>query len=298
MGNKTKIEWADSTWSPWRGCRRVSPGCDNCYITSTAPFRVTGQKHGAKRVRASEALLNAPLGWNKKPWVCDLCGSATEGIGESGNCLECGQASDVHRRRVFSLSLGDWLDEEVPIQWLADMLDTIERCPTLDFLLLTKRPENWRLRISRVAHDFNRDYDLADEWYDGKPPPNIWLGVSVENQKEDHRIEELLKIPAKVHFLSCEPLLESVNLIPWLDVDARTGCADDGPFNTIDWCIVGGESGPNARPMNPDWARSLRDQCQAAGVAFFMKQMGGTRKPFPEIPDEIMIRQFPEVQHA
>ena len=137
---------------------------------------------------------------------------------------------------------------------------------------------------------------MFGSWRKGFPPANVWIGTSVEDQtRADERIPALHKIPAVVRFLSCEPLLGPVELHP-----AMVRCQHTvGPEkyywlnNGIHWVIVGGESGPNARPMHSDWARSLHDQCQAAQVAFFMKQLGGNRKPFPEIPEDLMVREFP-----
>lgn len=219
---------------------------------------------GSPRLRHSEATFNAPLAWNKKPWVCDECGGFFSEKKDHQRDFR-GNPIAFHRRRVFSLSLGDWLDDEVPIEWLADMQDVIHRCPNMDFLLLTKRPENWKKRMEEVrlycvsrpnVYIFNK----IDEWLKGIPPLNIWIGTSVENQKAaDERIPELLKIPAKVRFLSCEPLLGDVFL---------------KLTKEIHWVIAGGESGYGSRPMHPYWIRSLRNQCKAMGVPFLFKQHG------------------------
>lgn len=197
MGDQSKIAWTDATWNPWIGCQR-----------------------------SSEATLNAPLRWNKKPWVCDECGTAIS-VGQyaSGSALVHNCGVDFHRRRVFSLSLGDWLDQEVPIEWLADMLDVIRRCPNLDFLLLTKRPENWRARLNSVAlwNDLESEVndaryfevrEFARKWIeDGTEPENCWIGTTVEDQPSaDQRIPHLLKIPATIRFFSVAPMLEAVDL--------------------------------------------------------------------------------------
>ncbi len=150
------------------------------------------------------------------------------------------------RHRVFCGSLCDVMDSEAPIGARSWLLALIEATPHLDWLLLTKRPELWA--YSRL-------------------PPNVWVGVTVENQEQaDKRIPLLMRIPARVKFLSMEPLLGFVDLHRWLGTAYQ-----DHRFH---WCIVGGESGPKARPMHPDWARSLHDQCAAAGVAFLFKQWG------------------------
>jgi protein gp37 len=292
MSATTNIAWCDSTWNPWHGCTKVSAGCANCYAETMSrrnPAVLGVWGPGKPRVRAVPASFNAPLKWNKKPWVCARCGQtfrANESHDPCGHWTEC----ENHRRRVFSLSLGDWLDTEVPIEWLADMLDVIRRCPDLDFLLLTKRPESWHSRLSAIndllqdQHHGDDRFDLrcwVNEWlYEqninvtgpANDYANIWLGVTVENQEQAHkRIPELLKIPAKVRFLSVEPLLEPVDLIHWLsDFDSDNGIHSTKP----DWCIVGGESGPKARPCAVEWIRSIVQQCVTHNVPCFVKQLG------------------------
>jgi protein gp37 len=165
------------------------------------------------------------------------------------------------RHRVFCASLADWLDDEVPIEWLTDLLTLIAATPNLDWLLLTKRPENWYRRISLA------EGEMAESWIDcrGSIPQNVWIGTSAEDQTRwDERMPELLRIPAVVRFVSAEPLLSAIHM---------------GGVRP-DWLIVGGESGPGARPMDPLWVESLCDQCQepALPVAFLFKQWGGVDK--------------------
>jgi protein gp37 len=193
-------------------------------------------------------------------------------------------AKNGTRPRVFCASLSDWLDDEVPIEWLADLLDLIRKTPNLDWLLLTKRPENFHLRLTEIVKEMGTHMTLEESFLrtfilmmrDGRVgitytapecgQENYWIGTSVENQDvADKRIPELLQIPARVRFLSCEPLLGNLNLDRWFR---------EFVMPPIDWCICGGESGPKARPMHPDWARSLRDQCKDAGVPFLFKQWG------------------------
>lgn len=271
MADKTSIEWCDHTFNSWTGCTKVSPGCDNCYAESWA--RRSGLvKWGAgeERRRTSENYWRQPIKWNKR--------AARDGV----------------RRRVFCASLADVFDNQAPEEWRMDLYALIGMTPHLDWLLLTKRPQN----IAKFMPPTQ-----------GAPFfPNVWLGTTVENQEEaDRRIPHLLAAPAAVRFLSCEPLLGPVQLHPsWLPCpkcrgrgwyleqfsdNHRTACAEcirlsraagvtiergqqatSGP--RIDWVIAGGESGPNARPMHPDWARGLRDQCVAASVPFFFKQWG------------------------
>lgn len=302
----TKIEWADHTINFWWGCTKVSAGCANCYAEGLDK-RWHGGEHwgkGAPRRPRLEAARKEALALNRK--------AEREG----------------RQYRIFANSMNDWLDPEVPIQWLAEMLETIRITPNLTWMLLTKRPELWLHRMKELIKtcEFS-DNGWLKNWIRHTPPSNVWIGASVENQAAaDERIPHLLKIPSKVRFLSCEPLLGAVSL-PYVDFPKaweiaksvpdgrhhekcsyrtqRGGLLCDcdilygvNPLEGIHWVIAGGESGPDARPMHPDWARSLRDQCQAAGVPFFMKQMGGTKKPFMEIPNDLMIREFPEVDHG
>lgn len=315
MSEKSKIEWTDDTHNFWRGCVKVSPGCKNCYAEVSTPVRVARSEGrelwgGTLRDRAKD--FDAPLRWNEKPWVCDGCGKAhgsgaLAAYGEKQICDGCGwREATFHRRRVFSLSLGDWLDDAVPIEWLADMLDVIRRCPNLDFLLLTKRPENWKPRMEAVVYwcldklsDINTDvriraqdiHRFVEDWIDGTQiippgiPQNVWIGCTVENQEwADKRIPELLKIPAVCRFISYEPALGAMD---FTNVNFHNGELGHAVYNAldgspvagiigpkIDWIIVGGESGPRARPFNVEWARSTVAQCKAAGVACFVKQMG------------------------
>lgn len=277
MGANTKIEWAHHTFNPWIGCEKVSEGCRNCYA-QTWDARWHKGIHwgpGAPRKRTSAAKWREPIRWNLR--VC-----ATPG---------------APRERVFCASLADWLDPAVPPEMLADLLRLIARTPCLDWLLLTKRPANWRAAITRACEH----YADAAGWLDRfcmeasgvrssryPFPPNVWVGTTVENQAAaDERIAELYEIPARRHFLSCEPLLEPLDLSYWLT---------EPIFPVVDWVICGGESGPHARPMHADWARQLRDQCHDAGngarVAFFMKQMGGAKSA--KIPKDLMIREVPQ----
>lgn len=211
------------------------------------------------------------------------------------------------RRRVFVASLADWLDPEVPAEWLADLLKLVMECKHLDFLLLTKRPELFRDRIEAAfcsigpAFDQYTPIEEREDWersdsgklhlwlvkwkYGVSIPDNVWVGTSVEDQtRADERIPALIKIPANVRFLSCEPLLEPVHIEPYLLTSAAKMAHNSqfvgNPSNTdkVHWVIAGGESGPEARAVDPDWIRSLRDQCDEWGTAFFFKQWGGLNK--------------------
>ena len=307
MGADTKIEWCDHTFNPWYGCTKVSPGCEHCYAEGWAkrsglvrwgPF--------ANRRRSREENWRKVIRWNADAALCRIIGGEIW-LGKPGADRVIaypfdGVKSDITRQgqfpldgwesatrwrpRVFCASLADWLDDAVPIEWLRDLLNLIRLTPNLDWLLLSKRPQNWKRRINeafiyKYLHGTGPSDPvfltslMADEWQDGNPPANVWIGTTVEDQKRaDERIPLLLSIPARVRFLSCEPLLESVDL-GLIGTCPREWCKGYSPVGShIHWVIAGGESGPKSRPMHPDWARSLRDQCQASGVPFLFKQWG------------------------
>lgn len=235
MGKTTGIEWAHSTFNPWVGCTKVSPACDHCYAESWA--KGSGQAHlwQGERRRTSPSNWRGPVKWNRE--------AERDGV----------------RRRVFCASLADVFDNQVPEEWRADLFGLISVTPALDWLLLTKRPQNIAKMLPPLW--LHTDGTLAF--------PNVWLGTTAENQAEaNRRIPHLLAVPARVRFLSCEPLLGPIRF------------ADVPGFNRIGlslhgwWVIAGGESGAGARPTHPNWARSLRDQCKAGGVPFFFKQWG------------------------
>lgn len=275
MGDTTKIEWADKTFNPWSGCTKVSPGCASCYaekLSSRFPH-LGNWGPGAPRKRTSEANWDKPRTWNRVAYYSQARADAAFSHGVEG---------PIHLRpRVFCASLSDWLDPEVPAEWLADLLALIAQTPELDWLLLTKRPQLWRERLTNALtwadphEEKAEEWSWLDEWLCGDPPTNVWIGTSVEDQQRaDERIPRLLEIPARVRFLSCEPLLGLVDLgleDPIRYVQAG-GLPPPDPI--VHWVIAGGESGPGARPMHPDWARGLRDQCVEAGVPFFFKQWG------------------------
>lgn len=289
MSDGTKIEWCDYSFNPWLGCTKVSPGCLNCYAEGWSKRSgLVEWGSGQPRRRTSEPNWKKPRKWNQQAHLAYEQGS-------------------LHRPRVFCASLADWLDDEVPNQWRADLLRLIHETPYLDWLLLTKRPQYFDRLVTAAFMEAASGSITADnmmcDWVGNrgdrlsKPirpqaPHNVWVGTTVEDQaRADERIPALLQIPARIRFLSCEPLLEHVDL-----TTVRHGSDHDFPmieFGDIHWVIAGGESGHRCRPFDPDWARSLRDQCASVGCAYFMKQMGGHRKPFAPIPDDLMIREFP-----
>ncbi|AJG19020.1 phage Gp37/Gp68 family protein [Cupriavidus basilensis] len=246
MSETTKIEWTDATFNPWIGCTKVSPACDHCYAEVSTPARALGVTWGAKedRHRTSAANWKLPHRWNAQH--------------------DAFFATHGRRRRVFCASLADVFDNAVSAQWRFDLLRLIVETPNLDWLLLTKRIGN----AAEMLEQAMRALTVGREGWRDNYLPNVWLGATICNQEEaDRDIPKLLAVPASVRFLSMEPLLGPVDLRMWMRAAWR------GPL-PIGWVIVGGESGAGARPMHPDWARSLRDQCAAAGVAFLFKQWG------------------------
>lgn len=247
MGGATKIEWADRTYNPWIGCTKVSPACEHCYAERLSRRR--GIKWGPGQPRSRTKTAKDLRRWNRS----------------AGKLIGAGWPRGRVTSRVFVASLADWLDAEVPVSWLVDLLALIAECEYLDFLLLSKRPALWRGRVKQALDVTGpHEQEWLDRWLCGTPPANVWIGATVEDRRRAaERIPELLEIPAQVRFLSSEPLLERLDLERWLS----------GP-PWIDWVITGGESGPGARPTKAEWLRVLRDQCQAARVPFFFKGWG------------------------
>lgn len=259
MSDRSKIEWTDATFNPWIGCTKVSPGCDHCYAEALdRRFAVSSHAMhwgaGKARRRTSESNWRQPRRWNAAHHAFF--------------------AAHGRRRRVFCASLADVFDNEVPPEWRVDLFRLIEATPNLDWLLLTKRIGNaaQMMFLARGGH-----LPLL---------PNLWIGATVVNQEEaDRDVPKLLDTRAAVRFVSIEPLLGDIRLGSFLQRAPSAAFADgrvtrDMPAWTrigataIDWVICGGESGRHARPMHPDWARSLRDECSAAGVPFLFKQWG------------------------
>lgn len=268
MAQNSGIEWTDATWNPLAGCTEISPGCRNCYAAVMAHrLEAMGQEKykGTTRKAASGKVV-----WTGKV-----------------NLDPKALAEPLKRRkptRYFVNSMSDLFHESVPDGFIDRVFRTMIDCQHHTFQVLTKRPD----RMAKYCGDrwgtfYGKEYAL---------PRNVWLGVSVDDQQRaDERIPLLLQTPAAVRFLSCEPLLGSVDLSKWIMpptegqafFDALGGVCGGiigKPVgrveyrNSLHWVIVGGESGPGARPMHPNWATSIRDQCQAARVPFFFKQWG------------------------
>ena len=260
MAETTNIEWCHHTFNPWRGCTKISPGCANCYAEALSvrnPSVLGEWGPSGKRVIAAESYWKQPLVWNRK----------AQKAGE--------------RRRVFCASLADLFEDRQELdEPLARVLKLIHLTPHLDWLLLTKRPELIGRRLEQVrklasstSQDISDGAELADQWIKGVAMPNAWLGASVEDRQRAHeRVSWLLQVPAAVHFLSLEPLLEEIGLARWIALN-RQGLAMEGHF-PLSWVIVGGESGRHARPCRVEWIRSIVEQCQVANVRVFVKQLG------------------------
>jgi protein gp37 len=309
VSDQTSIAWCHATFNPWEGCSRVSEGCKNCYAEARAKRVGTVQwgPSGTRRV-ASESYWKQPLKWDRE----------AKAAGE--------------RRRVFCASLADVFEDRPElVEPRARLFGIIDVTPNLNWLLLTKRPRNvrplaYRAWCKPVSGHVSQNEGDGRKW---KFPSNVWLGVSVENQlAADERIPVLMKIPAAVRFLSCEPLLGPVDVSLWLPAPChycavlvegfkKADCpychgggrmlAYDGAGRQtrgIDWLIAGGESGPNARPCHLSWVRSLVGQCRDAVVPCFTKQLGVAplgmsrlrdRKggDMEEWPEDLKVREFP-----
>lgn len=269
MGENSKIEWTDHTFNPWFGCTKISPACQHCYAESWAK-RSGLVKWGdsAPRRKSSTTKWREPLKWNREAAV-------------SGQ-----------RKKVFCASLADVFEDRPElVDWRKELFELIAKTPDLDWLLLTKRPEN----IERLC----RPIAITKDWYF---PSNVWLGTTVENDDYQRRVIDLFanRRRASVLFLSCEPLLGPVDLSS-ITCTCPTKCLNDGSTfsctlqGTIDWVIAGGESGGGYRPLNVDYARQLRDQCLSAGVPFFFKQHGGAMsKSGGCLLDGVEYKQFPK----
>lgn len=301
---KTKIEWASDVWNPVTGCSKVSQGCKHCYAERMFPRAYskdqwpngdgTFRRRFFTDVECHPHRLDQPLRWRRP-------------------------------RRIFVNSMSDLFHPDVPFKFIDHVFAVMALAQQHTFQVLTKRPArmldyltaddlvdriiNAACRIDgQTGAWLNADHYIAGDSV--MPIPNAWLGVSVEDQATaDERIPLLLQTPAAVRWISAEPLLGRVDLCGHLGMwwnqtmqcFEATGAKINQPINgqgRIDWVVVGGESGPKARPMHPDWARLLRDQCVAAGVPFFMKQLSGENgravKDITMFPADLMVREYPQ----
>ena len=276
MSSTTGIEWTDTTWNPIRGCSLVSEGCRNCYAERMAhrfsgpgqPYEgltqmVNGHPAWTGKVELVEKNLLAPLRW--------------EPIRTQTEAQEMAGIYGTRPRRIFVNSMSDLFHPNVPDAWIAKIVAVMIRANWHIYQVLTKRPERaqcllssedfWRL----VNAEIHATLGVIVHW--SKLPDHVHLGVSVEDQATaNERIPLLLQTPAAVRFIAAEPLLGAIDLRLEAGVVSRVDALNR--YNGLDWVICGGESGAGARPMHPDWARGLRDQCVTAGVPFFFKQWG------------------------
>lgn len=285
MAENSKIEWTDASWNPIVGCSIVSPGCTNCYAMKLA-HRL--ERMGSPIYRDLTQMTKAGAVWSGK-------------VEQSNWGIRTAPFYWRRPRRVFVNSMSDLFHESVPDKWIDEVFAVMALCPQHTFQVLTKRADRMRryveaVTLERIAEAVTViiwpiSKHEADTRITGKPEgsaalyhckrpawplPNVWLGISVEDQRRaEERIPHLVATPAAVRFLSCEPLLGEI--------------APD--LTGIGWVIGGGESGPKRRPMDLAWARGLRDQCAETGTPYFFKQVD---KVLP-IPDDLMIRQFPAV---
>lgn len=290
----TKIEWTDKVWNPTTGCIKVSPGCYHCYaerMSNRLRGRCGYPEDYPFRVTLHLDRLEQPFRW-KKP------------------------------RKVFVDSMGDLFHKDVPFEYIAAVFGVMAACPQHTFQILTKRPDRMmefydliqeqqhqpglECAVQLLGFEMNLfpegngpihcKYGPAPDtpW----PLPNVWLGVTAENQKiADKRIPLLLQCPAAVHFVSAEPLLENIDFRRHLlDADGLDLAGGWPQKNGLGWIIVGGETGPGARPMHPDWVRTIRDDCQAAGVPFFFKGFGDWACTYDRDKDDPDWRRCPKAK--
>ncbi|MBB5443640.1 MULTISPECIES: phage Gp37/Gp68 family protein [unclassified Paraburkholderia] len=264
---KTTIEWTEYTWNPITGCDVTSPGCKNCYAMKLAGTRLRNHASRAGLTRATSAgpVWNGEVRFNEE-WLDQ-------------------PFRWTRPRMVFVCAHGDLFHESVPDEWIDRVFAVMARARQHTYQVLTKRADRMLEYFSRrdrhglvlaASHDIGW---AGMEWCPW-PLPNVWIGVSVEDQKRaDERIPKLLQVPAVVRWISAEPLLGPVDLtsIQWGGIGTSMLQGWTGQEDGLHWVVAGGESGPGARPMHPDWARSLRDQCAAAGVPFLFKQWGEWR---------------------
>lgn len=318
MAERSNISWTDATFNPWIGCQAIGPGCDNCYAEAMA--KRMGREFAA-RTRTSAANWKLPIKWDAQEFVeCDSCGwrgelreaSIVSAPGESMcRCPACDkQALRATRRRVFCASMADVFDNKVPTQWRVDLLRVVAATPNLDWQFLTKRIGNAHAMMADAFCSGWADHGFAwDRW--ASHFKNVWIGATICNQEEaDRDIPKLLSVPARVRFLSVEPMLGRVDVSRWLDRCDRgsrpgpggaggvmcTECNGYGHGCTrLRWVIVGGESGGKRRPMQIEWARDLIRQCKDAGVPVFVKQDNGLRPGMQGrfTDDEFAIKEFP-----
>jgi len=320
MKIENSIGWTDDTTNAVTGCDKVSPGCAHCYAQVGTRARVLRAQEietwGPNGVRHPVAQFAAKIRALNKKCVCDKCHwgfpvsalvADVDGF-KAGKCRFDNCGGTLRRIRLFADSNSDWLDAKWPVETLANFLNEIRLAPNVDVLLLTKRISNFEERLHDVAilnfvqhfvNDWQQFGEWIDGWLDGDAPANVWLGVSVENQKyADLRIPQLLKIPATVRFLSCEPLLDFVDLDAAIaSGNLRYATKREADAHLLHWVIVGGESGKNRRDCGVEAIVDVARQCVAAGVPVYVKQDVAFKSGEQgRIPEEVWgLKQFPKV---
>lgn len=297
----SKIEWTEETWNPVLGCDKISEGCKNCYAINTAWIRQHNPKMAERFSGLVEKTESGKLNWTGK---INLLGMEV-------------LTKPLRKKKptmYFVNSMSDLFHEDVPFTFIDRVFAIMKACPQHTFQILTKRPwlmaeyfrgntpqaiDDATLQLMEDGAQIGESLALVQmNGTEGWPLPNVWMGVSVENQKAaDERIQYLNFIHAAVKFLSCEPLLGPVDFEKAIGDSLKWHVG--GLKNCISWVIVGGESGHHARPMHPDWVRSIRDQCKEAGVPFFFKQ--GSKdwpdyKNYNTFPADLQIREYPVVK--
>lgn len=308
MSDKSKIEWTDATWNPIVGCSLVSPGCTNCYAMQQAA-RIVAMNEGAHKASVAQdpewgAVAKSHYEGTTQPSKAGPVWTGKVALASEDTLTQPLRWKRPHR--IFVNSMGDLFHESVPDAWIDRVFAVMALAPQHTFQVLTKRSARMRVYASdpetprRVAQaavavaDHAADAGIFKSRAAARsagvknmghphvawPLPNVWLGVSAEDQpRADERMADLAQTPAAVHFVSGDPLLGPIDFTRFFWIGAEGGDEYSyTPRNFFQWVIVGGESGPNARPMHPDWARSIRDQCAAADVPFFFKQWGEFRE--------------------
>jgi protein gp37 len=303
VSDHSTIAWTEATWNPVTGCSHVSEGCRHCYAETLSRRYGRSSKpwtaqNAAENVRLHRNRLDKPLGWRKP-------------------------------RLVFVNSMSDLFHELVPFEFIDEVFAVMAVTPEHTYQVLTKRPDRMleytqrafasepTVRCIQLELEGNRVLSSHSDGYSW-PLPNVWLGVSCEDQKNaDLRIPTLVETPAALHFLSCEPLLGPIDLRPkggkvfemlsqWYGPQGFDSTGSQpmrervpGLFPKVDWVIVGGESGPGFRPMALEWAEDIQRQCERAGVSYFFKQKSGRYPGQTDgVPDHMLVRQFPTGVHA
>ncbi len=304
--SRTKIPWSEMTWNPIIGCSKVSAGCLNCYAEKMAN-RLSRME--LAKGNFDGAYLRVYGGGHPRNLAeHEFYGGKRRGGGWHGNTVfvETQLNKPLHwkkPRMIFVCSMGDLFHESVPFEWIDDVMAIIAACPHHVFQVLTKRPEKMLKYFTTEQDGLCAEDRVECMLMDGGYPkwtwplPNLWLGVTAENQEtSDKRIPILLDIPAAVRFVSVEPMLEGVDLSEYMG--RQYGICDTVyPYSYLDWVIVGCESGPKRRTCRLEWVQSIVDQCKDANVPCFVKQIevnGKVSHNPEEWPESLRVRQWPE----